>query len=427
MNTQHTLLQKALDFALGSPHSDFYRRKFGPSYKEYFDKPIQEIPFLVRTEIDAVPVFERTFVPRDMVRFIRSTSGSTGKSVIGFPMLEEGLYQNFLGLIGYQKESGQLSRYFEPYFSQMNIRSMLLFSAGSFVHEVRVREMEGRQCIAGEFAQPKLTAELAKEANIEAIVGNPSGLVDFAPHLKAIEGADTVRLIISVGERPTSLQFAALQTIFPNAKIALQYGLTESQGYVGYTCPEKLSIDPKALHVADGTLFIELIDPDTEVVLPLLPGTEGELVVTTHEPQGFPLIRYRTGDFVRIRGESCACEGSPLLFECMGRLTLDRLRVPHGMLTIAAIEQAVSSLPGVQEFEAKWNAEGPLPRLEISLYMDSVKNGEGISIDELASRIRIAPKASYQTIVEEGRVLPLEVVTKPLEQWVGWKKKKRLH
>ncbi len=426
MNNQHALLQTALDFALRNPHSDFYRRKFGASWEQYFGKPIEDIPFLVRKEIDDAPIFERTFVPREMVRFIRSTSGSSGKHVIGFPMLEEGLYQEFLRSIGYTHTPGQLSRYFEPYFTQMNIRSMLLFSAGAFVHEARVRDMEGRQCIAGEFSQPKLTAQLGTEAAVDAIVGNPSGLVDFAPHMRAAGGHTGVRLIISVGERPTALQFETLETSFPNAKIALQYGLTESQGYVGYTCPEKLSVDPKALHLAEGTLFMELIDPDTEAVLPLQPGTEGEVVITTHEPQGFPLIRYRTGDFARIREESCSCTGSPLLFECMGRLELDRVRVPKGMLTIAAIEHAIFGFGGVREFEAKWNTDGGLPRLEISLYMEHRYAAEHVMADELASRIRIAPTVTYKTIVDEGRALPLSVTILPPEQWVGWKKKKRL-
>lgn len=423
-----TLMHRALTFALHNPHSDFYRRKYGAGFEALLSQPVAAIPFLTRPEIEAAPLRSRVFVPQTMVRFIRSTSGSTGKNVIGFPMLEEGLYQEYLKSIGHVPVSGQLSRYFEPYFSSMNIKSQLLFSAGSFVHEVRVRGMEGRMFISGDFAQPKLTAQLAAEIAVESMVGNPSGLVDFAPYLKEAGAAEGLRLIISVGERPTALQFSVLQEVFPNAKIALQYGLTESQGFVGYTCPERMSTDPKALHLAEGTMLMELIDPDTHANIPLVPDAEGEVVITTHEPQAFPLIRYRTGDFARIRSETCSCEGSPLLFECMGRLTLDRIRVPRGVLTIAAVDQAVAGLSiEIKEFAASWDTAGEVPGLSITLYMDE---GDG-ELDEaiaktLSEGIKIAPALSYADIVAEGSVRPIVIERRPVEAWIGWSKKKRL-
>ncbi len=423
-----TLMHRALTFALHNPHSDFYRRKYGAEFEALLSQSVAAVPFLTRPEIEAVPLRSRVFVPQTMVRFIRSTSGSTGKNVIGFPMLEEGLYQEYLKSIGHVPVSGQLSRYFEPYFSSMNIKSQLLFSAGSFVHEVRVRGMEGRMFISGDFTQPKLTARLAAEAQVDAVVGSPSGLVSFAPFLKALDGCRAVRLVVAVGELATTLQFTKLQEFFPNAKIASQYGLTESQGFVGYTCPEKMSSDPKAFHVAEGSLFIELISPETGESLPLTAGTEGELVITTHEPQAFPLIRYRTGDFARIRSETCSCEGSPLLFECMGRLTLDRIRVPRGVLTIAAVDQAVAGLSiEIKEFAASWDAAGEVPGLSITLYMDE---GDG-ELDEaiaktLSEGIKIAPALSYADIVAEGSVRPIVIECRPVEAWIGWSKKKRL-
>lgn len=424
MTDQTQLMQHALRFALENPYSDFYRRKYGTNYARFFGEPIEDIPFLTRPEIEAVPMLERSFVPSNLIRFIRSTSGSTGRSVIGFPMLEEGLFQEHLRAIGYEPQAGQSSRYFEPYFSEMKISSVLLFSAGAFVHEVRLREMEGRQLISGEFSEPNLTARLAADAKVEAMIGNPSGLLDFAPHLVAEGGASAMRLIISVGERPTSLQLSRLGELFPNAKVALQYGLTESQGYVGYTCPQRLSVDPKALHLASSTFCMELIDPDTLQSLPLVPGTEGELVVTSHEPQGFPLIRYRTGDMVRMRHEHCGCEGEPPLFECMGRIALDRMRIPRGVLTIAAIDEGLAAA-GVraEEFTAAWDAAATPPGLTITLYM---KEGETPAPDVVASQIRIAPDITYRVISEAGLAAPLRITVSEPSSWIGWKKKKRL-
>ena len=289
--------------------------------------------------------------------------------------------------------------------------------------------MEGRDILAGDFSQPRLTAQLAKEAKVDAVVGSITGILEAAPTLQEFGVTKDVRLIICVSERATQMQLDGLRRLFPNAQLALQYGLTETQGYVGYTCRERLTSDPRALHLAEGTHILELIDPETEEVLPLTPGTEGEVVITTHEPQGFPLIRYKTGDCGIIREGSCRC-GSPLLFECLGRLTLDRVRVPRGMLTVAEIENAVARLPlASREFEAKWETEGTLPRLSITLYID---DGDGERVadnlrEELEAEIHVAPSVSYRNLREENLVMPLQVlVSKEPAPAGGWKKKKRL-
>jgi phenylacetate-CoA ligase len=59
------------------------------------------------------------------------------------------------------------------------------------------------------------------------------------------------------------------------------------------------------LHLAEDHFFPEIIDPETETVLP--PGEEGELVLTTLRREAQPLIRYRTGDLTRLETASCAC------------------------------------------------------------------------------------------------------------------------
>lgn len=418
---------RALEFAVLSPHSDFYRKKYGTGFEQLLLGPLSSFPFLTRAEIDRVPVLERAFVPRNMICFIRSTSGSTGRGVVGFPMLEEPELEAHRRALGFEIPKGRV-RYFEPYMQALQIRSILMFSAGAFVHEPRLRIEEGRNFIAGEYAQPKVTAQLAKETNIDCIVANPSGLVEFAPYLK--EQRDLIRLIISVGERPTELQLETLKGQFKNAEIVLQYGLTETQGLVGYTCPERATFDPKALHPAAGSIYFELIDPDTEVSVSLVPGNEGEVVITTLEPLGFPLIRYRTGDFARIREGTCSCDGNPMLFECMGRLALDRIRIPRGVLTIASVESAVLALPfPISEYEAKWNTDTEPPGLELKLYVADayMAEAEQVSSFAIAERLYVAPSVTYASLAEEKLVSEVSVEFLRQEAYTeGWKKKKRL-
>jgi phenylacetate-CoA ligase len=79
------------------------------------------------------------------------------------------------------------------------------------------------------------------------------------------------------------------------------YGLTEIMGPgVSYECGMK-----RGLHISEDHFIPEIVDPETGQVLG--PGEKGELVITTIGKEGFPLIRYRTGDLTSLTREPCAC------------------------------------------------------------------------------------------------------------------------
>ncbi len=79
------------------------------------------------------------------------------------------------------------------------------------------------------------------------------------------------------------------------------YGLSEVIGPgVASECPVKCG-----LHIQEDHFIPEIIDPDTEEVLP--PGSVGELVFTTITKEGLPLIRYRTRDISSLNYEKCEC------------------------------------------------------------------------------------------------------------------------
>jgi phenylacetate-CoA ligase len=79
------------------------------------------------------------------------------------------------------------------------------------------------------------------------------------------------------------------------------YGLSEIMGPgVSYECGEQAG-----MHVCEDMFIPEIINPDTEEVLPY--GESGELVFTTLTKEGFPLIRYRTRDICTLNAEPCKC------------------------------------------------------------------------------------------------------------------------
>ncbi|MDI3280931.1 MAG: phenylacetate--CoA ligase, partial [Bacillota bacterium] len=79
------------------------------------------------------------------------------------------------------------------------------------------------------------------------------------------------------------------------------YGLSEITGPgVACECKEK-----NGLHIWEDYFLPEIIDPETGEVLP--PGAQGELVFTTLNKRGMPLIRYRTRDISVLYDEPCPC------------------------------------------------------------------------------------------------------------------------
>ena len=79
------------------------------------------------------------------------------------------------------------------------------------------------------------------------------------------------------------------------------YGLTETSGPgVAFECCEQTG-----MHINEDHFIAEIIDPDTEEVLPL--GSKGELVFTAIDKEAFPLLRYRTRDICILSREKCSC------------------------------------------------------------------------------------------------------------------------
>jgi len=79
------------------------------------------------------------------------------------------------------------------------------------------------------------------------------------------------------------------------------YGLSEVMGpSVSQDCEYQ-----NGLHMWEDNFIAEIIDPDT--LEPLPPKTQGEIVFTTINKEGMPLLRYRTRDISALDYEVCEC------------------------------------------------------------------------------------------------------------------------
>jgi phenylacetate-CoA ligase len=134
-------------------------------------------------------------------------------------------------------------------------------------------------------------------------------------------------------------------------------------GPVTYQCPAT----PGVLHVLEGAYLPEVINPETGA--PSTPGQTGELVLTTLDRIGSPLLRYRTGDLVKPRPPSaCACGRHELALEggILGRS--DDMVVVRGVNVYPSlIEEIVRACLEVAEYRVHLDCRGPMAELSLEI------------------------------------------------------------
>jgi phenylacetate-CoA ligase len=124
------------------------------------------------------------------------------------------------------------------------------------------------------------------------------------------------------------------------ARVFDHTGATEI-GAHGLTCLGQCGV-----HLNEGEFLIEVIDPST-----LKPSDEGELIITNLDRIGSPVVRYRTGDHVRVTRERCKCGRNFVRMDggIIGRV--DQMLIVRGVNVFpSSLESIVRSFPRVQEF-----------------------------------------------------------------------------
>ena len=137
-----------------------------------------------------------------------------------------------------------------------------------------------------------------------------------------------------------------------------------------------------ALHfVAHDVLHAELIDPDSGTLKQFEPGNSGELVLTHLTRECQPLVRFRTGDIIRIENtEVCKCGCAGFRFRVIGRS--DDMVVVRGLnmfpTMVAAVVTSFEELSG--DYRIVLDAPPPYDVLPVE-----VELAEGIQGDDALS------------------------------------------
>ena len=198
-----------------------------------------------------------------------------------------------------------------------------------------------------------------EKLSVTALVCTPS----YALHLLEIareRGIDPARLPVRVtvhaGEPGAGIpSVRARIEVGWGARAFDHAGMTEMGAY-GFECAAQAG-----LHVNETEFIAEVIDPVTE-----RPAREGELVLTNLGRIGSPLVRYRTGDRVRIAQALCPCGRTFARLEggILGRL--DDMLIVRGVNVFpSAIEGIVRRFPAVDEFQIEVFRDGVLDEVRV--------------------------------------------------------------
>lgn len=295
-------LLSVLETVRSSPRSDFYREKFA-TLPVMVDS-IEQLPFLTRNELVAIPPDDRCYIPRNELAFVAYTSGTTS----GQPLL------SFFGTVD--------NYHVDPTWGVVTERILVVFPplnknfCGTFIQQCR-ESVHPVTPVFGDPANLAASAYLGQALHVDALYATPSLAFALAPYLAKTGLHQKIRLLVISGETITNEQRVSLQALYPEAYVANLYASSEiGQFIMGPTRAMLEDKTPGFVLLTEALVAAELVD--------------SELVVTYAENPAFPLIRYRTGDLFTIETDWTKKYGTktPVL-SWLGKGGVDVVRV-HG-------------------------------------------------------------------------------------------------
>lgn len=184
------------------------------------------------------------------------------------------------------------------------------------------------------------------------------------------------------------------------------YGLTEISGPgVAGDCRFRCG-----LHVFEDHFYPEIVDPDT--LEPLPDGEPGELVFTTLDRTGMPMLRYRTRDITRIIPEKCSCGRTMRRIDRINARSDDMLIIRGVNVFPSQIETGLLSVKKVlPHYHIVVDRQGDLDTLEIKVevtketFSDDIKSLEALR-REIGSAVQHIIGINAKITLSEPNTLP---------------------
>lgn len=370
----------------------FYRQRLddagiGPDSIESL-ADLERIPFTTKDDLRASYPFGMFAVPmREIIR-VHASSGTTGQiTVVGYTRADieawSELMARTLGCAGTTPDDIVQVAY-----------GYGLFTGGLGLHYGV--ERLGATAIPVSGGNTKRQVQLMVDFGSTILACTPSYalyLAEMAADMGV--GHEEIKLKAGVfGAEPWS---EAMRTEIEQAlglKAIDIYGLSEVIGPgVASEC-----LQQHGLHVFEDNFIVECIDPETGRTLQA--GTPGELVFTTINKEGIPVLRYRTRDLSMLLDEECPCGRTFVRMARVAGRTDDMLIIRGVNVFPSQVEQVLCEIEGTEpHYQLVIDRKGSLDTVELevevsqSVFSDEVRQLEKLRdtiCRELASQLGVA-------------------------------------
>ena len=285
-----------------------------PMYREKMDKAgvkpsdiktlkdIRKIPLTSKLELREQYPFKLLAVPMKKVVRVHASSGTTGQPITGCYTKDD--LDTWAECIARIATAGGVT---DEDIAQISFGYGLFTGAFGLHYGL---EKIGAAIVPISSGNTERQINLMRDFGSTALVATPSYAMYLAETAQKMDMLKDIKLRVGLfgAEASTYEMQKELEERF-GIMVTENYGLTEVMGPgVSGECEYKTG-----MHINEDCFLAEIIDPDTEEVLPY--GEQGELVITTLAKEAQPAIRYRTRDITRLIEEPCPCGRTSLRME----------------------------------------------------------------------------------------------------------------
>ena len=290
-------LQKTVRHCMNSP---FYRKRFEENGLLPDDiktlEDLRKIPFTTKQDLRDTYPFGIASVPLEKAVRLHSSSGTTGNPTV---------------IIHTQKDLDEWANAVARCLHMVGLRPGDVFQNssgyGMFTGGLGFQygaERLGMMTVPAAAGNTKRQLKFITDFGTTALHAIPSyvtRIYEMMQELGIDPRKDTKLRTLIIGAEPHSEEQRRRIEEMMGVKAYNSFGMSEMCGPgVAFECQEQ-----NGLHIWEDYYIVEIIDPET--LQPVPEGQVGELVLTTINREGMPLLRYRTRDLTRILPGECPC------------------------------------------------------------------------------------------------------------------------
>ncbi len=362
-------LRVLLSFLKNDSQNHFYKEKLAAFEPDGLQSlaDLAKIPFTLKSELvaeqDLYPPYGRNMsYPEEAYIKLHQTSGTTGRPL---KVLDTVASWNWWAQCW--------ARVYKAAGVTSADRVFMAFSFGPFIGFWAAYEgahLVGALAIPGGGMDTEQRIAAILESKATVLCCTPTYALHMA-EVAAQKGIDlaesSIRIAIHAGEPGAGIPSV-------RKRIEQAWGATchdhaggSEVGAYGYSCSAQ-----NGLHVNEAEFIAEILDPTTGQ--PVAPGQSGELVITNLGRWGYPVIRYRTGDAVKLADRPCECGRTFMSLE--GGITgrIDNMLIVRGInIYPSSVEAIIREVFEANEFRIIFFRENDMDEIAVELELAEVE------------------------------------------------------